>query len=174
MSKIRSYAPFGLAVLIQLCLLGAVCAQRVIPLYAGRTVLLKIEPVDPYDIFRGYYLNLEYEISRLGSLNRGHLPKKGRAYVVLQESNKGVWKAVSVHAKWPSEVPENALVIKARKEYSHFTYGLESFYVPETERSRIESELRKNISDAYAEVSVGPFGNATILRLRVKDKLYEY
>jgi len=165
---------FIVAVIIQLLLLGAVSAQRIIPIYAGRTVILKIEPVDPYDIFRGYYLNLDYEISRLDSLKQDHLPEKGRVYVVLEENKQGLWKATSVHTQWPNEIPDTAVVIKARKEYSRFNYGLESFYVPETERTRIESELRKNISDAYAEVAVGPFGNAIILRLRLKDKLYEY
>lgn len=174
MNKLKWYIPFVVAVLVQLFLLGAVSAQRIIPLYAGRTVVLKIEPVDPYDIFKGYYLDLDYDISRLDSLKTGHLPEKGRVYVVLQENNQGVWKATSAHAHRPTEVPDTAVVIKARKEYSGFKYGLESYYVPETERTRIESELRKNISDAYAEVAVGPFGNATILRLRVKDQLYEY
>ena len=174
MSKLKWYIGFIVAVLVQLLLLGAVAAKRIIPLYVGRTVILKIEPVDPYDIFKGYYLQLDYKISRLDSLKQAHLPEKGRVYIVLQENKQGVWKASSVHAQWPKAVPDGGVVVKARKEYSQFKYGLESYYVPETERSRIESELRKNISDAYAEVAVGPFGNATLLRLRLKDKLYEY
>ena len=174
MSKVKWYIGFIVAVVIQLLLLGAVSAQRIIPIYAGRTVILKIEPVDPYDIFKGYYLQLDYEISRLDSLKQSHLPSKGRVYVVLEEAKDGAWHAISVHAQRPATLPDGAVMIKARKEYSRFNYGLESFYVPETERSRIESELRRNISDAYAEAAVGPFGNATLLRLRLKDKLYEY
>ena len=174
MSKLKSYVLFLVAVLVQLFLLGAVSAQRIIPLYAGRTVILKIEPVDPYDIFKGYYLNLDYDISRLDSFKQAYLPEKGRVYVVLQQNKQGIWQASSVHAQWPDAIPDDAVVIKARKEYSSFKYGLESYYVPETERTRIESELRRNISDAYAEVAVGPFGNATLLRLRIKDKFYEY
>ena len=174
MSKLKWYIGFIVAVLVQLLLLGAVAAKRIIPLYVGRTVILKIEPVDPYDIFKGYYLQLDYDISRLDSLKQSHLPENGRVYVVLEENKQGIWRATSAHAQWPNEIPDTAVVIKARKEYARFNYGLESFYVPETERTHIESELRRNISDAYAEVAVGPFGNATLLRLKVKDKLYEY
>ena len=33
----------------------------------GQTVLIPVEPVDPRDIFRGDYVNLNYNISRIDS-----------------------------------------------------------------------------------------------------------
>lgn len=52
---------------------GAVCVIILIamlilhawPLWAGKPIYLKVQPVDPRDLFRGDYVTLTYEVSRL-------------------------------------------------------------------------------------------------------------
>ncbi len=173
----KPYLLFILAITAQLLLLAAVPAPKILPRIVGDPVVLKIAPVDPYNIFSGYYLNLSYEISRLDHLEKdlearaeGSTP----IYVVLVEGDDGIWQAVSCHAKRPSTRPAGAVVIKGRKHLRWIQYGIESFYVPEDERETIEAYLRKHIDEVVAEVKVGPLGNAVLLRIRIGDRVYEY
>src|SRR5205807_818806 len=53
------------AVAFQVFVLVAMIALRAAPLLVGRTILLRVEPVDPRDLFRGDYVVLNYEIIRL-------------------------------------------------------------------------------------------------------------
>ncbi|MDZ4868888.1 MAG: GDYXXLXY domain-containing protein, partial [Alphaproteobacteria bacterium] len=50
---------------LQTALLAYMILDRQAVLSASRTVTLKVAPVDPRDIFRGDYVILTYEISRL-------------------------------------------------------------------------------------------------------------
>ena len=54
-----------LAVLLQCTTLGAICFQREMVLSTGSTVFLKTVPIDPRDIFRGDYVRLNYDLSRI-------------------------------------------------------------------------------------------------------------
>ena len=40
-------------------------ALRAIPLLTGQTVLVKVVPVDPRELFRGDYVQLSYDFSRV-------------------------------------------------------------------------------------------------------------
>lgn len=65
--------PFGrLAVplFIQSLLIGSIAAQSIYALATGTTVVLKTMPVDPYDLLRGYYQILSYDISSFSTLNK--------------------------------------------------------------------------------------------------------
>ncbi len=58
-------AKFWALVLLQLFLLAGIVAYRQYWLATGERVLLRTEPVDPRDIFRGDYVRLGYGISTL-------------------------------------------------------------------------------------------------------------
>jgi len=174
-SKARLYIPFALALAVQLVMLGAVPFKKIMPKIAGTTVVLKIEPVDPYHSFKGYYLDLRYEISRpKPAAQWNDLARNAIVYTVLARGDDGFWHAVSVHDRRPETLDEGAVVIRGRKKHSRINYGIEAYYVPEEVRGAIERDLRGHIDKARAEVAVGPFGNAVILRLRVGNRTYEY
>lgn len=177
MKKSKLYVvTFILALTVQLVILAAVPAKKILPKIVGRTVLLAIRPVDPYDLFSGYYMTLRYEISQPTNAENYHqfrYKKDESVYVVLAEADTGLWQAVSIHDKWPDSAPKDAIVIKGQIRRGWIRFGIERFYVPETLRHAMEKDLRSNIAYARAEVAVGPFGNAVILRLRVQDRTYE-
>jgi len=60
---------FGMALIVlalgQTLFLGAMIWDRVTLLRSPDVVTLKTAPIDPRDIFRGYYVILSYEISQL-------------------------------------------------------------------------------------------------------------
>jgi len=161
------------AIVLQLVLLAAVPAKRFIAEAVGDRVLLRIRPVDPFSIFRGYYMRIGYEISRPESLMDDSVPD-GHVYVVLVEGRDGVWEGRSIHSTWPERLPDGAVVIKGRKRRRQINYGIESFYVPEDERHAIEADLRRRGQDALAEIAIGPGGQAVLLSLRVGDRVYDY
>jgi len=161
--------------MLQLTLLVAVPAQRAVARAAGTTVILKTAPVDPYSMFTGYYIRLDYEISRPRHLSGWQSAKNGAAlYVVLNEGKGGFWEARSVHTSWPRNTPNGSVVIKGRKGPGRIEYGTESYYVPEDARKRVEDDLRRHRDQTRVEVAVGPDGQAALVRVRTEDSVYDY
>ena len=56
--------------LVQIGLIAAVPAQAVYTFVTGKTVILQTVPVDPYDLLRGYYQVLSYDISQNDNLEK--------------------------------------------------------------------------------------------------------
>jgi uncharacterized membrane-anchored protein len=52
-------------------------------------------------------------------------------------------------------------------------YGIENFYIPETQRGVIEEALRKHPDKARVEVKVDRNGNAALVKLMIEDRVYE-
>ncbi len=63
--KTRERKVLLITVAAQLVILVAMIALRAIPLVTGQTVLVKVAPVDPRDLFRGDYVILSYDFSRV-------------------------------------------------------------------------------------------------------------
>lgn len=65
-SKVSNQLIYGiLAVLAQLLILATLIFSQYMVLHTGTKIYLKLEPVDPRDLFRGDYLILNYKISNL-------------------------------------------------------------------------------------------------------------
>ena len=56
--------------LLQIGLIAAVPATAVYTFMTGKTVVLQTAPVDPYDLLRGYYQVLSYDISDRTNLEK--------------------------------------------------------------------------------------------------------
>ena len=61
---------FWIPLLLQIGLIAAVPAQAVYTFVTGKTVILQTVPVDPYDLLRGYYQVLSYDISQSNNLEK--------------------------------------------------------------------------------------------------------
>ena len=55
---------FAAAVAVQVVILAIVPAEKVWTRATGRTVFLRVEPVDPYNILSGYHVVLRYEVGQ--------------------------------------------------------------------------------------------------------------
>jgi uncharacterized membrane-anchored protein len=60
----------AMPLLFQSLLICSIPFQSVYALLTGTTVVLKTQPVDPYDILRGYYQTLSYDISNVETLSK--------------------------------------------------------------------------------------------------------
>jgi uncharacterized membrane-anchored protein len=174
MSKRTTLAAFVAAVIVQVLILLGVPARQAYTLATGRSVVLKVEPVDPYSILSGYYVTLGFDISRLEAFsNAVDFEWQEACYAVLERGEDGVWKPLSLERELPKNLPENHIAIHGRIRYGRIDYGIEAFYIPETRRGAIESDLRENQNKAQVEIKVDSRGNAALRQLRIEDRVYE-
>ncbi|HKQ74420.1 MAG TPA: GDYXXLXY domain-containing protein [Blastocatellia bacterium] len=166
---------FALAVASQLLILAVVPAQKIYTRATGRSVTLKIRPVDPYSILSGYYVTLNYEIaSSIPFADSVNAYNGDRVYVTLERQNDGVWRGVSLSKSFPANLPENRIAIRGRYSYSGIEYGIEEFFIPEDKRAEIERELRENNDQARVEIKVDSKGDAALVRLLIGNHIYDY
>ncbi len=171
---------FWLPLAAQAALILAIPAQVVYTHVVGETVILQTGPVDPYNVFRGYYVILSYDISQPNQLQ--HLPgwadipnetansnqpsffsSGNEFYVILEAPERAsqdvqqppaAWEPVRVSRDRPSTLPSNQIALKGNFRRSRVSYGLETYYIPEEQRY----EINENISQAnQTQGTVPPF-----------------
>ena len=174
MSKRATLTAFAAATFVQVLILVAVPARKAITLATGKTAVLKVQPVDPYSILSGYYVTLGFDISALGAFPPVEgLKDGGRCYAVIEEGPDGIWRPVSLERDFPNNLSGNRLALLGRLSYGQIKYGIEDFYIAETQREAISDDLRKNPDKAHAEIRVDRAGNSALKRLIIEDRVYE-
>ncbi|MEG3898610.1 MULTISPECIES: GDYXXLXY domain-containing protein [unclassified Microcoleus] len=195
--------------LLQIGLIAAVPATAVYTFITGKTVVLQTVPVDPYDLLRGYYQVLSYDISDRTNLEKlpgwkdlpaekiscppgvvcqqtTHNPKPKTSFYVILEAPKAAtnsgrpqaWKPVRVSLKNPTNLPANQIAIKGKYNSWQMEYGLETYYMPEDEREKVNqeiSEAQRNQRQSFlVEVKVDKTGHAVPVSLWVRDRNYRF
>lgn len=172
--------------LIQMGLILSVPAQPIYTQLTGKTIVLQTVPVDPYDLFRGYSVRFNYDISRVEDLrhlsgwaelvkqNPGRtsydLANGSNFYVILEQPKPSAstlpkaWKPVGVSSDRPASVAANQVALKGRYIYGSIAYGLETYYIPEEQREQINKQFRsrqqRQEQPIVVEVKVDAHGNA--------------
>lgn len=141
----------------------------------GQDILLEVpRPIDPTDLFRGNYVTLWYDISRL-DLNKisfdYEFSKDETIYAVLSEKEK-FWTSDSVSHSKPA-LKGNQVCLRGKVTSSHNNqiraeWGVESFFSPPEQAKEIEKEKwRGNVSSI---VTVDSFCNSVLKALVIDDK----
>jgi uncharacterized membrane-anchored protein len=178
-----------------LSLLGVAAAQilflswmvwdRVSMLQSAREITLKVVPVDPRDIFRGDYVVLGYDVSRIAYVAEKNGPFPGdlwngrSVYVRLTPDAEAGWKAVKLTPTYPDGVPSGDVVLRGRIDnlweeaetkttHVNVTYGIESYFVPENTGRELEQQVRDKKIEAV--VAVGNDGETALKALVVEGK----
>lgn len=151
------------------------------PYVFGETILLKTIPVDPRDMFRGDYVVLSYEISRVPPEGIAGLPTGGywwsrrtwdrdsllegrTVYVTLELDADGRhWHGV----KASTERPASGKFIRGQFSpgawQQPLQFGIEAFYVQEG--AGLQLERMRNEKQLSVEVALAPWGQAKLKRL---------
>lgn len=178
---------FMLAVAAQVLILISMPLSKAYTRATGRSVLLKVVPVDPYSIMRGYHVILGYDINRVenfinpadqGFENRlSELTSQFSAgetvFAIVEDKGDGLWHPVELVKSPPSNLPANQIAIRGKWSGSMINYGIEEFYIPEAKRTLIEQDFREHPSQARVEVKVDASGNPALVRLIIEDRIYE-
>ncbi len=180
---------FWLPLTLQLALIFVGPARSMYTTTTGQSVLLQTVPVDPYDLLRGYYVTLNYQISQGEALEglsgwdaivtaAQNAPL--RVYVVLEAPSEGTgdpWTAVRVSRDRP-QVEANQVALKGEYRWGRLTYGLERYYIPEDQRTEINAridQLQRTEPERYrVEVKVDSLGQSVPVSLWVGDENYRF
>lgn len=182
----RFLLPFGL----QLAVILLVPARSAYTYNFGREVVIQTVPVDPYDLLRGYSQTLRYEISNIRNLKSlpggDELSKRDLFYVILEadtEENQTPalpWKAIAVARELPPNLPSDRVAVKGKMTQKRTaSYGLETYYMPESKRNKINREIRDLQRNSrrrafVVEIKVDRWGNSVPVSLWIGDRNYRF
>jgi uncharacterized membrane-anchored protein len=98
---------FWLAVAVQLAVLLGMVGLHGYTLATGQPVLLKTAPVDPWDLMRGQYVRLAYEITTLdaGKVTVTGSPRQADRVWVTLRKGAAYWDAVAIGPARPALGP---------------------------------------------------------------------
>jgi uncharacterized membrane-anchored protein len=155
------------AIVFQMIVLVSMIAQSARPLVTGDTILLRVIPVDPRDIFRGDYVILAYDFTTqrpTGELQFDQAIVGREIFVSLVPEDDGKhWRTESV--SWSQ--PESGTYLRGTVDQSmRNEFGIGQYFVQEGQGKEYENAvLSRRLS---AEVAVTPDGAATLRRLIVE------
>jgi len=135
----------------------------------GKIVILKTEPVDPRDPFRGDYLNLQYDISTIADplteIQKKEVLQSRKIYAVLKKED---YYYVLDHFS-TTKPNKNVTYIRGGvwgdlSNMIRVQYNIESYFVPEGKGIELQTHLGK---DMFVEVYVDEMGEAAIKTLLI-------
>jgi uncharacterized membrane-anchored protein len=193
--------PFGrLAVplFLQSLLICSIAAPSIYALATGTTVVLKTVPVDPYDLLRGYYQTLSYDISSFNTLKNlsgwqdlqrepgsVNIPRNRQVYVTLTKVKAAnanppqAWQPVAIGNQIPTDLSADKIAIRGVSNGNSIVYGLETYYMPEDRKDDVNNDVSAARSSGgkrnlLVEIKVDNRGVATPVGLWVGDKQYRF
>jgi len=96
------------------------------PIITGKEIVLATRPVDPYDLFRGQYLTINYEINSLPSISG--VQQGDKVYISLKEDDLGIWRFKSASLIAPSGDFISGNVKSVYNDKMNIEYGIEQFF----------------------------------------------
>jgi len=172
--------PALLAVLVAVVQTGALAAMvldRAWHVASGREIVLPVIPVDPRSLFRGDYVILNYDISRVPApvADGDRMSRDGeKLYVTLERRTEGAkqtWAVVDTARAHGRPLTGDRIVLAARqvgppyrepggKRTLRVRYGIESYFVPEGTGRDLEQRVRAGTLSVV--VAVDGQGSAAI------------
>jgi len=163
---------FGAAA--QVVVLVGMIGLHSLPLLRGKTVLLRVQPVDPRDLFRGDYVTLTYGFSRLPAnaipgLPDGHANESARlrgrtAYMQLIPETDGMHYRGGAYSLTP---PSEGLFLRGIVSgWNTIDFGIDRYFVQAGSGQKYEDAVRSR--RLWAEVAVAPDGQAAVTGLKIE------
>jgi uncharacterized membrane-anchored protein len=193
-----SIARLAVPLFIQSLLICSIPFESIYALATGTTVILKTMPVDPYDLLRGYYQTLSYDISSFNTLkqlpgwaelnhkqDREIIDRNRQVYITLTKISAvnpqapEAWKPIAIGEKLPVDLSADKIAIKGTSNGSSIIYGLETYYMPEDRKDDVNKDINQAQSSGgkrnlLVEVKVDNRGLATPVSLWVGSKQYRF
>jgi uncharacterized membrane-anchored protein len=146
---------------LQVLILASVPLPKLPAYAAGTPIVLRTVPRDPVDLMRGRYAVLGYEIATDAVLKQ--LPgwkddMQGDIYFLLVPGQPA-WKAVAVSSGPPAA---GNVFLRGERKGGDITFGLEEYYLPESEGDRLATAMRDHREGNLAQIKVDGRGTAVL------------
>ncbi|MDD2627597.1 MAG: GDYXXLXY domain-containing protein [Clostridia bacterium] len=162
-------------VLVLFCIPIYIIITNTQTLKHGEEFLFKVEAYDPYDMFRGNYLEIRFEENEVYSYNSDRLNNEINSsyYVRIGKRSDGYAYFQSISDTKPTDTSS----YYKTKAYSSFdnTYTIETptrYYMNEKKSLRAEAIYQENIENSYVKVRVKD-GKMLILGIYVNGMLID-
>ena len=187
-----SWWQFVLPFTVQLLIILAIPSQSLYTYAFGKTVTIQTIPVDPYDLLRGYSQNLRYDIisnwNQLKKLPGGQDVNETETFYVTLQAPEFLdkqpplpWTAIAVSNEKPDNLPDNQIALAGNtQDYRGAVYGLETYYMPENQRQKINQEIRdlqrqpNGKIPFVVEVKIDSRGKAIPVSFWIGDRRYQF
>lgn len=158
------FVALALMIIAQIGVPVSMMVSRFDTLKTGTEYKFKVEPVDPYDAFRGRYVAIRVDA-------KSSIKEEGIQYAEITVNENGF----ATIEKTSKEKPQNVDYIKAKMKYSHLQLPFERYYMEEKLAPRAETVYRERArKDAYIKVKVKN-GNTVIEGLYIDNiKIEDY
>ena len=168
---------FAAAVAVQVAVLASMTLSHSRDVREGTRVTLHVVPIDPEDLFRGQYVQLGYDHSRLDltKMWEGPRPVDGGEIWLRLEPRGAAWTTTAARSTRGEPLP-GAVWMRGHCGYLNGNtaltrLGIEQFFVREGRGPQIEGAVRSGA--VFAEVAVGADGNPTLAALIVNGERIE-
>ena len=157
-------ARVGVALLVQLALVGAAVAPQLSARVAGEDYLVRVAPLDPIDPFRGAYVDLDYpdlhvpDGSPPPTLDQGD---RGTVFIPL-EPDGDVWVMTGYTRTRPAAAP----YLTCDDHDHQVSCGIESLFLPQDEARALEAAVASG--EAVARVRVDGRGHAALIDVEAR------
>jgi uncharacterized membrane-anchored protein len=149
-----------LRLIIALIVLFAIVISFVIylswPMLTGKIIVLRTAPVDPYDLVRGQYISIRYEISTIPLIDEAKVGDE--VYVKLVQNEEDIWNYSSASLGKPNSgtfIKGEITNIYGNK--MNVKYGIEQFF--------FERNAEFSVRNMTVEAKVSSSGQARIVSL---------
>ncbi|MEZ5091238.1 GDYXXLXY domain-containing protein [Nocardioides sp.] len=145
---------------VQLGLVAVGVAPQVSARTTGEEYLLRVQPYDPIDPFRGAYVDLSYPDLALNVPDEGDLEADGTTvYLVLREKD-GVWVSDGAVTERPDDGP----YLTCDHHSWRLRCGIESYFLPQDQAASFDELVGSG--QAVAVVRIDGRGHAALVDVR--------
>lgn len=162
---------FAVALLVQVAIIAMVVGVNASTVSQGRSVFLRIAPVDPRDPLRGDFLTFSYDISTVNRETFTDTPDIGETvYVPLMRTGDYWTPTYGATSSRPdgsssSEVFIRGIVSGMSSTSVAITYGAEEYFIPEGSGADFPLD-----AETAARISVDSAGRAVLRQVYVDGK----
>ena len=123
----KQYVGLVVAMIIILAVTLSFIMYNQWPFMTGKKIVLATQPVDPFDPFRGQYMTINYEISRVEGT--GEFKEGDPIYVGLKEDEQGIWRKEIISKTRPDQGDFiKGEVTSVYGSNLRIEYGIEQFF----------------------------------------------
>lgn len=149
------------ALCVVIVIVGAMIIYLAMPLITGQTIVLATRPIDPFDVLRGQYININYEISQIPLLKG--VKAGDKIFVVLQEDKEGIWRYKQASSIKPDQgIFIKGLVQNPQGNSTWVHYGIEQYF--------LEKNAQLPSTNLTVRLKIDKAGRARILGLLYKGE----